>query len=183
VRGSLPGVTRRAAPSAPATARLRPVSPRALALAVAVAAAAGPACDEKFQSFLKNASDRHVEREKKKEGDAERQAAEEAVISPPVRAAIALVRTSDYDFVSVTSDGSRKRYSGFDFAAMLETKSRWLGRGLDELPAWLDQIGGRTFFGGRAYFVRLPDGRELNFRSWLEAEIAALPTALPTESP
>ncbi|MDC0715346.1 hypothetical protein [Nannocystis bainbridge] len=177
-------MTRRAAPPAPATARRWSTSPRALTLALAVVAGVGPACDEKFQSFLRNASDRHVEREKKKETDADRDAIEAAAISPPVRAAIALVRTSDYDFVAVKSDGSRKRYSGFDFAAMLETKSRWLGRGLDELSAWLDQIGGRTFFGGRSYFVRLPDGRELNFRSWLEAEIAALPTALPaTETP
>jgi len=174
-------VTRRAASSAPAAQRPRPGG--GLLLALAVAAAAGPGCDEKFQSFLRNASDRHVEREKKKEDDTVRLVAEEAVISPPVRAAIALVRTSDYDFVAVKSDGTRKRYSGFDFAAMLETKSRWLGRGLDGLSTWLDQIGGRTFFGGRAYFVRLPDGRELNFRSWLEAEIAALPTALPVTEP
>lgn len=156
---------------------------RALVLAVALAAVAGPACDEKFQSFLRNASDRHVEREKKKEDDAARKAIEETVISPPVRAAIDLVRTSDYDFVAVKSDGSRKRYSGFDFAAMLETKSRWLGRGLDGVSTWLDQIGGRTFFGGRSYLVRLPDGRELNFRAWLEAEIAALPTPLPASEP
>ncbi|MBZ5714390.1 hypothetical protein [Nannocystis pusilla] len=180
-------MTRRAAPSAPASDRPRPgslaASRRGLLLAVAVAAAAGPACDEKFQSFLRNASDRHVEREKKKEADAVRLATEEAVISPPVRAAIALVRASDYDFVSVTSDGTRKRYSGFDFAGMLETKTRWLGRGLEGLSTWLDQIGGRTFFGGRSYLVRLPDGRELNFRSWLEAEIAALPTALPATEP
>lgn len=189
MRGSLPGVTRRAASPAPATGPTRPGSPpaasrRALLLAVAVAAAAGPACDEKFQAFLRNASDRHVEREKKKVADAARRAREEAAISPPVRAAIGLVRASDYDFVAVKNDGTRKRYSGFDFAAMLESKTRWLGRGLDGLETWLDQIGARTFFGGRAYLVRLPDGRELDFRAWIEAELAALPTPLPApESP
>jgi hypothetical protein len=152
-------------------------------LALAVALAAGPACDDKLQSLLKKTSERHEEREGKKPGAAERQAHKEAAISPDVRRAIELVRTSDYDFVSVASDGMRKRYSGFDFAGMLETKSRWLGRGLDDLPLWLDQIGSNTFFGRRSYMVRLPNGRELNFRAWLEAEIAALPTVAAPKDP
>lgn len=172
-------MTRRAAPSAPPTGRSRLV----LGLAVALAAAAGSACDDKFQSFLRNASDRHVEREKKKVDDAERRARDAAAISAPVRRAIDLVRTSDYDFVAIKNDGTRRRYNGFDFAALLETKSRWLGRGLDGLDTWLDQIGARTFFGGRHYLVRLPDGRELQFQAWLAAEIAALPTALDTKDP
>jgi hypothetical protein len=184
-------VTRRAALSAPATpepgptpgcpAALRACRPGALVLAVALAA--GPGCDDTFQSFLRNASDRHVEKEKKKADEAARKARQEAAISPPVRRAIELVRTSDYDFVAVSGDGYRKRYSGFDFAAMLESKSRWLGRGLDDLSVWLDQIGSKTFFGGRHYMVRLPNGRELNFRAWLEAELEALPTVVAKDSP
>src|SRR5690606_6825096 len=114
VRGSLPGVTRRAAPTAPVTGRKRLV----LGLAVALAAAAGAGCDDKFQSFLLKTSDRHVEREQKKLEDAERRARNAAAISAPVRRAIHLVRTSDYDFVAVKSDGTRRRYSGYDFAAM-----------------------------------------------------------------
>lgn len=146
--------------------------------------AAGPACDEKFQKFLSGATKRQDEREAKKEKEAAARARKEAAISPDVRKAIDLVRGSDYDFVAVKGDGSRKRYSGFDFAAMLESKSRWLGRGLDDLKIWLDEIGARTFFGARTYLVVLPSGREVPFRAWLEAEMAELPAPLtPPEPP
>ena len=46
------------------------------------------------------------------------------------------------------------------------------------LPTWLDEIGSSTFFTGDEYIVRLPDGREMNFRSWLLEELAALPPDL-----
>lgn len=173
-------MTRRAAPPALAASRSA-FGPRSAAAALAVALAAGPGCDDKLQAFLRNASERHVEKEKKNAEEAARKARQEAWIAPPIRRAIELVRTSDYDFVSIASDGSRKRHSGFDFAAMLERKSRWLGRGIDDLPTWLDEIGSRTFFGGRGYLVLLPNGRELNFRAWLEAELAALPTTVAKE--
>lgn len=153
----------------------------ALALALAALATAGTACDEKFQSFLANASKKQAEREAKAAEDAARQARKDAAISPPIRRALTVVRDSDYDFVAVKGDGSRKRYDGFSFAAMLETKTRWLGRGIDDLPAWFDEIGARTFFGARRYYVRLPSGRELDFRAWVEAELAALPGATSQE--
>lgn len=164
---------RAAAPPGRSKGRLGP----ALLVALAALLAAGPACDERFQSFLANASKKQSEREAKQAEEAARKAHKEAAISPPIRRAIAVVRDSDYDFVAVKGDGSRKRYSGFDFAAMLETKTRWLGRGIDELPAWFDEIGAKSFFGGRRYYVRLPSGRELDFRAWVEAELAALPGA------
>lgn len=155
---------------------------RGAALALALLAAAVPACDDKFQAFLANASKREADRQSKKAEEDARKARKEAVIPPAVRRALDLVRTSDYDFVAVRGDRSSRRYSGLDFAAMLETKTRWLGRGIDDLSTWLDQIGGKTFFGARQYLVRLPNGRELNFRAWLEAELAALP-ATSTEDP
>lgn len=155
--------------------------PRALVGALVAALAAGAACDEKFQNFLVNASNRQAEKEAKEAADAERKARKEAAISPEVRAAIRLVRDSDYDFIAIKGNGGHKRYSGVDFAAMLENKSRWLGRGLDALPVWLDEIGTKSFFGARSYLVRLPDGKEMNFRTWLEAELAALPTPTPSE--
>jgi hypothetical protein len=145
--------------------------------------AAGPACDEKFQKFLSGASKRQEERDAKKADEAAAKAKKEAAISPAVRKAIDLVRGSDYDFVAVKGDGSRKRYSGFDFAGMLESKSRWLGRGLDDLSTWLDEIGARTFFGARSYLVVLPSGREVPFRAWLEAEMADLPAPLAPPEP
>lgn len=160
-----------AAPPGRTTGRPGP----ALLAALAALLAAGPACDEKFQSFLAKTSKKQAERESKQAEEAARKARKEAAISPPIRRAIAVVRDSDYDFVAVKGDGSKKRYSGFDFAAMLETKTRWLGRGIDDLPAWFDEIGARSFFGGRRYSVRLPSGRELDFRAWVEAELAALP--------
>lgn len=169
---------RAAAPPGRSPSHLGP----AVLLALAAALAAGPACDEKFQSFLANASKKQMEREAKQAEEAARKARKEAAISPPIRRAIAVVRDSDYDFVSVSGDGTKKRYSGFDFAAMLESKTRWLGRGIDELPAWFDEIGSKTFFGGRRYYVRLPSGRELDFRAWVEAELAALPGA-PSPTP
>jgi hypothetical protein len=152
-------------------------------LAVLAVLAAGPACDEKFQKFLSGATKRQGEREDKKAKEAAARAKKEAAISPEVRKAIDLVRGSDYDFVAVKSDGSRKRYSGFDFAGMLESKSRWLGRGLDDLTTWLDEIGARTFFGARTYLVVLPSGREVPFRAWLEAEISELPAPLAPTDP
>lgn len=164
----------------------RPAGPprRALLLALLAVAAAGPACDDKFQKFLAGATKRQEERDAKKAEEAAAKAKKEAAISPAVRRAIDLVRSSDYDFVAVKGDGSRKRYSGFDFAAMLESKSRWLGRGLDDLSTWLDEIGARTFFGARSYLVVLPSGREVPFRAWLEAEMADLPAPLaPTADP
>lgn len=147
-------------------------------------------CDEKLQAFLKNASARQQARDTKK--------AEEAIlkarglgpadpVAPEIARAIQVVRTSDYDFlIRKGLPGKRKRKgaeppkrtNGFDFAAMLESKSAWLGRDVTDLPTWLDEIGSSTFFSGDEYIVRLPDGREMNFRSWLLEELAALPPDL-----
>ena len=155
-------------------------------------------CDEKFEKFLKSASDRQQAREEKKAETAALQArglGPADAVSPEIARAIKVVRTSDYEFVVRKANGGKrsrkprgddegvKRVNGFDFAATLESKSRWLGRGISDLPTWLDQIGSGTFFAGDAYLVRLPDGRELSFRTWLLEELAALPPEPPKEGP
>lgn len=153
-------------------------------------------CDEKFEKFLKSASDRQQAREEKKAELAALKArglGPPDPVSPEIARAIKVVRTSDYEFVvRKAANGKRprprngdeegvKRLNGFDFAATLESKSRWLGRGISDLPTWLDEIGSGTFFAGDAYLVRLPDGREMSFRTWLLEELAALPPEPPKE--
>lgn len=156
-----------------------------LAAVLALGATAG--CDEKLQAYLKNASERQSARDAMKAENAALQArglGPSSPISPEIARAIEVVRTSDYDFVvrkgkaprkKKPEDDTARRFDGFDFAATLESKTRWLGRGVTDLPTWLDEIGSGTFFSGDAYLVRLPDGRELTFRLWLLEEIAALP--------
>ena len=165
-----------------------------LALLLLLAGAGG--CDEKFEKFLKSASDRQQAREEKQ---AEVAALKARGLGPPdpvapeIARAIQVVRTSDYDFVvrkgrakplprgTRTAEDAVRRYNGFDFAASLESKSRWLGRGITDLPTWLDEIGSSTFFSNDTYLVRLPDGREFPFRKWLLDELAALPPEPPKE--
>ncbi len=158
-----------------------------IAATLAAASLTGAGCDEKLQTQLKNASERQAARDAKKAEDAalrERGLGPADAISPEIARAIKIVRTSDYDFVvrkgkvrraKDGEDVNAKRYSGFDFASTLESKTRWLGRGVTDLETWLDQIGSSTFFAGDAYLVRLPDGREMSFRTWLHEEFAALP--------
>ncbi len=156
-------------------------------------------CDEKFEKFLKSASDRQQAREEKKAETAALQArglGPADAVSPEIARAINVVRTSDYEFIIRKTDKNKrarkrkadddegvKRVNGFDFAATLNSKSRWLGRGITDLPTWLDEIGSATFFTGDAYIVRLPDGREMSFRTWLLEELAALPPEPPKEEP
>jgi hypothetical protein len=164
------------------------VRSRSPAAALAVAAMIGlfgllglSACDEKLQSFLKNAAERNATREQKKAEEADLQArglGPAPPIDPQIAALIQVVRISDYDFI--VRSGKRKgkdetRYNGIDFAGMLESKSRWLARGVADKDQWLEEIGSGTFFSNESYLVRLPDGREMSFRTWLEAELAALP--------
>ena len=173
----------------------RPLDPvrrslRRLGLALAVSAVAGTGgCDEKLQNQLKNASARQSARDAKK-AEAEalraRGIGPAPAVSPEIARAIKVVRTSDYDFLVRKKGAARKkkgddppkRHNGFDFAATLESKTRWLGRGINDLPTWLDEIGSSTFFAHDEYLVRLPDGREMSFRTWLLEELAALPPDL-----
>lgn len=174
------GLTRRVSSTAPRCATL-------LALVVGLTTLAGlTGCDEKLQAYLKNASSRQGARDAKKAEDAElkeRGLGPSDPISPEIARAIQVVRISDYDFIirkdkapkKQEADDQARRFNGFDFASTLESKSRWLGRGVEDLPTWLDEIGSSTFFSGDTYIVRLPDAREMSFRTWLLEELAALP--------
>ncbi len=149
------------------------------------AAVIGGGCDEKMQAFLKNASSRTEAREQKKADEADLRArglGPAPPIDPAIDALIQVVRISDYDFIVRTGKRAGKgkgkdetRYNGLDFAGMLEGKTRWLGRGMKDRELWLTEIGSSTFFSDQTYIVRLPDGREMSFRTWLDAELAALP--------
>lgn len=150
-------------------------------------------CDEKLQSFLKNASNRTAVREKKEAEAADLQArglGPAPPIDPAIDELLQVVRVSDYDFIvrtgKRTTRGTGKdeaRYDGLDFASMLEGKTRWLGRGMKDKELWLTEIGSSTFFSSQTYIVRLPDGREMSFRTWLDAELAALPPEPDDETP
>lgn len=191
---------------APVPARLRRPGPRGgpsllrsvraslVAAALASVALTAGACDEKLQNQLKNASDRQAARDAKK-AEAEalkaRGLAPVDEVPPEIARAIKVVRMSDYDFVvrkgkaRKKKDGediNAKRYNGFDFASTLESKTRWLGRGVTDLPTWLDEIGSSSFFAKDAYLVRLPDGREMSFRTWLLEELEALPPDVQEET-
>lgn len=184
-RDNLPGVPRHLA-----SLRVHVVSSLITIMAVTASPALLAGCDEKLQAFLTNASERQQARDTKKAEDAILKArglgpADE--VAPEIARAIQIVRTSDYDFMVRKGSPSQrqrngeappKRVTGFDFAAMLESKSAWLGRDVTDLTTWLDEIGSSTFFAGDEYVVRLPDGRELSFRSWLLEELAALPPDL-----
>lgn len=170
---------------------VRRTSQRAGLVALLVALAGAGGCDEKLQNQLKNASARQTARDAKK-AEAEalraRGIGPAPAVSPEIARAIKVVRMSDYDFLVRKKGAARKkgedppkRSNGFDFAATLESKTRWLGRGVDDLPTWLDEIGSSTFFSGDAYLVRLPDGREMSFRTWLLEELAALPPDIQEE--
>lgn len=157
---------------------------------VALSATLTAGCDEKLQKFLTNASARQQARDTKKAEDAilkARGLGPADPVAPEIARAIQVVRTSDYDFLIRKGTPTKrrrkgenppKRSNGFDFAAMLESKSAWLGRDVTELPQWLDEIGSSTFFSGDEYIVRLPDGREMSFRTWLLEELKYLTPAL-----
>lgn len=93
-----------------------------------------------------------------------------------IAGALDLIEASDAEFLAVKGHGKLRSYSGREFASMLTSKTIWLGRGIDDLKTWLDQIASASFFGGDTYRVRRPDGQEEALRPWLERQIAARPT-------
>ncbi len=92
--------------------------------------------------------------------------------------AISLVQRSDLVFVVPKRKGKRKRYRAPEFAKLLQDKTRWLGPDIREIEPWLDAIGSDAFFTFQPYRVVHPDGREQDFRSWLEARLQQPPGTL-----
>ena len=93
-----------------------------------------------------------------------------------IAGALDLIEASDAEFLAVKSHDKLRTYSGREFASMLTSKTIWLGRGIDDLPTWLDEIASASFFGGDTYRVRRPDGEEEALRPWLERQISAQAT-------
>ncbi|MEZ4450017.1 MAG: hypothetical protein R3B09_11105 [Nannocystaceae bacterium] len=97
----------------------------------------------------------------------------------PIASALDLIEASDAEFLAVKGTGKKRSkvrtYSGREFASMLTSKTIWLGRGIEDLPTWLDEIATASFFGGDTYRVRRPDGQEEALRPWIERQIAAWP--------
>ncbi|MCB9566406.1 MAG: hypothetical protein H6710_04195 [Myxococcales bacterium] len=159
--------------------RRGPAFGAALALCAATASAA---CDadniqDRLQEILKNQAsraDRQTSRETQK-AKGGRQG-----LPPPIVHALDLVAASDAQFIVKKAQGKERTYSGHDFAAMLTSKTIWLGRGIDDLPTWITEIGAGSFMSGEVYTVRRPDGETEPFRPWIERQIVSRP---PPPSP
>jgi hypothetical protein len=133
------------------------------------------ACDaENLQERLQQAIMRQS-------GRGERQAAREAAkashgrtgLPPPIVAALDLIAESDAVFI-VKKDKKKDRiYSGFNFAAMLTTKTIWLGRGIEDLDLWIEEIASGSFMNRESYQVRRPDGVNEELTPWLTRQIAS----------
>ncbi len=137
-----------------------------------------PGCDERLKRLITEASKRQEKREAWAAKAAEKQLTPE--VSPEVEAALAVVARSDFKFIVRKNDKEKeRRYNGFDFAEMLRFKTKWLGRDIPDFKTWMREIGSGVFFSGKAYIVQLPDGTEIEFRTWLNNELKALPNDLP----
>lgn len=89
--------------------------------------------------------------------------------------ALDLIAESDAEFIVKKNKNKDRIYSGFDFAAMLTTKTIWLGRGIDDLDLWISEIASGSFVNREDYEVRRPDGVTEVFSSWIVRQIASRP--------
>ncbi|MCA9659710.1 MAG: hypothetical protein KC486_15315 [Myxococcales bacterium] len=93
----------------------------------------------------------------------------------PIREALDLIDHSDAEFIVKKDKKKDRTYSGHNFAAMLTTKTIWLGRGIEDLDTWISEIGAGSFVSREAYEVRRPDGVTEEFSSWIERQITSRP--------
>jgi len=135
------------------------------------------ACDaENLQERLQQAIMRQS-------GRGERQATREAAkashgrtgLPEPIVAALDLIAESDAVFIVKKEKKKDRTYSGFNFAAMLTTKTIWLGRGIEDLDLWIEEIASGSFMNRESYQVRRPDGVNEELASWLTRQIASRP--------
>ncbi|MEZ4385682.1 MAG: hypothetical protein R3A79_30465 [Nannocystaceae bacterium] len=116
-------------------------------------------------------------------GRGERQTTREAAkasqgrsgLASPIRDALELIDQSDAEFIVKKDKKKDRTYSGHNFAAMLTTKTIWLGRGIDDLETWIDEIGAGSFINREAYEVRRPDGVTEEFSSWIARQMSSRP--------
>jgi len=136
-----------------------------------------------FACDAENLQDRLQQAIMRQSGRGERQAAREAArasygrtgLPEPIVAALDLIAESDAVFIVKKDKKKDRTYSGFNFAAMLTTKTIWLGRGIEDLDLWIEEIASGSFMSRESYQVRRPDGVNEELASWLTRQIASRP--------
>ena len=135
------------------------------------------ACDaEHLQERLQQAIVRQAGR-----GDrqAEREAAKASHgrtgLPAGIVSALDLIAASDAEFIVKKDKNKDRTYSGFNFAAMLTTKTIWLGRGIDDVDTWIVEIASGSFINRESYEVRRPDGVYEELSPWIARQLANRP--------
>ncbi len=136
-----------------------------------------PACDgadlkDRLQAVITRQSGRG---ERQAERMAEKASHGRTGLPEAIVEALDLIAESDAEFIVKKNKNKDRIYSGFDFAAMLTTKTIWLGRGIDDLDLWISEIASGSFVNREDYEVRRPDGVTEVFSSWIVRQIASRP--------
>ncbi len=149
-------------------------TPTGLALATLLLASA---CDgAKFAERLQAVTSRQSGRgERLAERMAEKASHGRTGLPDAIVEALDLIAESDAEFIVKKTKNKDRTYSGFDFAAMLTTKTIWLGRGIDDFDLWIKEIASGSFVNREDYEVRRPDGVTEVFSSWIVRQIASRP--------
>lgn len=99
--------------------------------------------------------------------------------------ALTIVERSDLVFVAPPRKtpkgklkGKRKEYSGPEFSEMLRKKWELLGKDISDLDAFIEEIASDAFVSMTPYVVTYRDGREEQFRGWLEDQLEVRRQAL-----
>ncbi len=99
--------------------------------------------------------------------------------------ALTIVERSDLRFVAPPRKtptgkvkGKRKEYSGPEFAEMLRKKWELLGKDINDLDTFVEEIASDAFVSMTPYLVAHRDGKEEEFRAWLLAQLEARRSAL-----
>ncbi|MCR9161232.1 MAG: DUF5329 family protein [Nannocystaceae bacterium] len=99
--------------------------------------------------------------------------------------ALAIVERSQHTFVAPPRKtprgkvkGKRKEYTGPEFSEMLRKKWELLGKDINDLDTFIEEIASDAFVSMTPYLVVYRDGREEPFRGWLEAQLETRRQAL-----
>lgn len=99
--------------------------------------------------------------------------------------ALTIVERSDLVFVAPPRKtpkgkvkGKRKEYTGPEFSEMLRKKWELLGKDISSLDAFIEEIASDAFVSMTPYLVAYRDGREEQFRGWLEDQLEVRRQAL-----
>jgi|GEM_PF-2537301 len=99
--------------------------------------------------------------------------------------ALTIVERSDLTFVAPPRKtpkgkvkGKRKEYTGPEFSEMLRKKWELLGKDINDLDTFIEEIASDAFVSMTPYLVTFRDGREEPFRGWLEEQLETRRQAL-----